>query len=66
MSGLHKAKKSKKNRKWDRNKIYCLWYKNTNQREKNKAKKLAKHLSIHFGDATARHAFAHCNKLLGR
>lgn len=65
MSGLHKAKKSKKNRKWDRNRAFCLHYKNSNQREKNKVKKLTRHLALFANDRCAVHALAHCKKILG-
>jgi transposase len=41
---MAKAKSSKKQRKWGRNAVYCAFYRNTNRRDKNKAKRLSKHL----------------------
>lgn len=53
MSGTQRAKKTKKHRKYERNKDFCDMYKRTNQREKNKVKKLARHLHSHPGDSVA-------------
>lgn len=39
-----KAKGGKKNRKVGRSKTYCQWYRNHNIREKNKVRKLRKHV----------------------
>lgn len=50
------AKKSKKDRKWGRNAAYCLSYKNSNRREKNKLRRLAKHLKRFPGDKIAQNA----------
>lgn len=44
MSGLNKAKGGRKNRKWTRNKAFCLQYKNENRREKNKIVNLKRHM----------------------
>lgn len=45
----HRAKKTKKNRKYGRNAIACASYKNSNRRERNKIIKLKKHL-VRFPD----------------
>ncbi len=55
-----KARKGKKNRKWDRNRVWCEAYRRRGQREKNKAKKLRKHLSRHPDDKIAAQALCHC------
>jgi hypothetical protein len=65
MSGLHKAKKSKKLRKVGRNANYCLAYKNSNRREKNKIKKLLKHLSRFGNDNCAKVSLGNTKVLLG-
>jgi len=65
MSGLHKAKSSKKNRKHGRNADFCSRYKNTNRREKNKVKKLTKHLATFVNDRCAVHALTNLKKILG-
>lgn len=57
MGTTRKKNRSKKNRKFERNKIWCANYRARGQREKNKAKKLAKHLSRHPADNTARNAY---------
>ena len=62
MSG---AKKSNKCRKLGRNASYCLSYKNTNKREKNKIKKLVKHLARLPNDAVAKAAIARCKTIIG-
>ncbi len=53
MSGSHRAKKTKKNRKHGRNQYYCDIYKRTCRGEKNKIKKLVKHLTSHPNDLVA-------------
>lgn len=45
-----KAKGSKKNRKFEGNKIFCANYKRAGQREINKARKIARHLKKHPND----------------
>jgi hypothetical protein len=65
MAGLHKAKKSKKLRKVGRNANYCLVYKNTNRREKNKVKKLMKHLAQFTNDNCAKVALGNTKVVLG-
>jgi hypothetical protein len=65
MSGLHKAKKTKKNRKHGRNAAFCLAYKNSNRREKNKVKKLTRHLVAFANDRCAVHCLANLKKDLG-
>lgn len=44
-------RKGKKNRKHGRNKKWCEAYRLRGQREKNKAKRLAKHRKAHPNDA---------------
>lgn len=41
---VQKAKGGRKNRKWDRNKLYCAYYRSHNIREKNKLRRIRKHL----------------------
>jgi hypothetical protein len=53
MSGTQRAKKTKKNRKWGRNKVFCDTYKRTNQEEKNRIKRLNKHLTRFPNDLVA-------------
>lgn len=48
-----KQKGGKKNRKHGRNKKQCELYRNQQTREKNKARRLKKHLSRHPGDIGA-------------
>lgn len=62
MSG---AKDSKKQRKVGRNAIYCKAYANTNRREKNKIKKLQKHLIRFPDDKAAKDAIANCKVAIG-
>lgn len=45
----------KKNRKHGRNQKWCDRYRATGQREKNKAKRLIKHLKVHPSDRVALH-----------
>ena len=66
MAGLiHKAKKTKKQRKFGRNANFCLVYKNTNRREKNKIKKLVKHLTKFANDNCAKVALGNCKVIVG-
>lgn len=62
MSG---AKDSKKQRKVGRNAIYCKAYANTNRREKNKIKKLAKHLAKFANDDCAKNAVKAAKAAIG-
>jgi hypothetical protein len=62
MSG---AKDSKKHRKVGRNADYCKYYKNTNRREKNKLKKLAKHLARFSDDNCAKVAVGNTKAAIG-
>ena len=64
-TATHKAKSSKKNRKYGRNAASCLHYKNTNRREKNKLKKLAKHLARFSNDNCAKVAVGNCKTIIG-
>jgi hypothetical protein len=59
-----KAKKGKKQRKWGRNKIYCSYYALTHKREKNKIKRLKKHLVRFPQDQCAIKAMEHCELLV--
>jgi hypothetical protein len=65
MAGLQKAKKTKKQRKYGRNAAYCLTYKNTNRREKNKIKKLVKHLVKFANDDCAKNAIKNAKIAIG-
>ena len=51
MTGSSQSKKG--GRKCGRNKIKCERYRTQNRREKNKARKFAKHLRLHPNDAIA-------------
>ena len=62
MSG---AKDSKKHRKVGRNAIYCKAYANSNRREKNKLKKLAKHLARFTNDNCAKVAIGNTKATIG-
>ena len=48
-----KAKKTKKQRKHRRNVLTCARYRNQGRREKNKLKRLRKHIARHPGDKCA-------------
>ena len=61
----HRAKKTKKNRKHGRNSVFCLYYKNSNRREKNKVKKLTKHLARFVNDNCAKVALGNTKVVLG-
>lgn len=63
--GLHKAKKTKKQRKYGRNAAYCLSYKNRNVRERNKIVRLRKHLARFGGDRCATTAVDRCKAIIG-
>ena len=56
---------NKKQRKWDRNSAYCLGYKNSNKREKNKIVKLQKHLERFPDDAGAKAFLEACKREAG-
>lgn len=55
-------KQGKKNRKWKRNILKCARYRNEERQEKNKARKLRRHLRSHGNDRQAVHAFANLSK----
>lgn len=57
--------KSSKRRKYGRNAAYCLSYKNTNRREKNKIKKLIKHLAKFSNDNCAKVALGNTKVIIG-
>lgn len=52
-------------RKYDRNKIDCKIYRESNRREHNKLRRLKKHLVRHPGDACAKNAVDRCKKVCG-
>lgn len=56
-SGLAR-KKGKKNAKHGRNTFKCRAYSSSNRREKNKVKRVKRHLAHHPQDACARHCLA--------
>ena len=58
------AKASKKQRKWDRNRLFCQGYRNRNQREKNKVRRLNRHLKAFPSDYVASRAVEVCRKLI--
>lgn len=66
MSEQHRAKKTKKNRKHGRNALFCKSYRNSNRREKNKAKKLARHLAVYANDNCAKVSLGNCRVILGQ
>lgn len=53
---MAKAKQSKKQRKWGRNALSCASYQNASRRERNKLRRLGKHLKRFPGDKTAQDA----------
>jgi hypothetical protein len=59
-----KAKKTKKQRKFGRNAKYCLYYKVTHVREKNKMKRLKKHLIKFPNDKCALEAINRCKMIV--
>lgn len=65
MAGLHKAKKSKKLRKVGRNANFCLRYRNENRAEKNKIKKLIRHLGRFANDNCAKVALGNTKSAIG-
>jgi hypothetical protein len=65
MSSSAARKTGKKNRKWNRNKVFCTAYRNSNTREKNKAKRLARHLKHHPLDKSAHHCFTNLARYHG-
>lgn len=62
MASVSGPKGSKKNRKFGRNKVFCEAYRRSGRREKNKARRIERHLRIYPGDGCAREAL---NKLFG-
>lgn len=62
---IHKAKKTKKQRKYGRNANFCLRYRNSNKRERNKVIKLKKHLGNFPNDAVAQSALKVCYQAIG-
>jgi hypothetical protein len=60
-----KAKRTKKQRKYGRNAKYCTWYAATHQREKNRLKRLLKHIKRHVADLCALQAVQVCKTVLG-
>ncbi len=62
MSSGIARKQGKKNRKWKRNILKCLRYRNEQRQEKNKARGLRRHLRCHGNDRQAVHAYANLAK----
>jgi hypothetical protein len=60
-----KAKKTKKGRKTGRNKLSCLRYKLEHRREKNKLRRLLRHIKKHIADNCAIQARDLCKVTLG-
>ena len=56
--GVARKKGKSGNRKHGRNKAGCTRYMNMQTRERNKARRLSKHLAVHPEDASALVAFA--------
>ena len=56
MAGQKKG--GKKNRKIERNKAWCVAYRKRGQREKNKAKRMRRHLLAHETDEACRSRLA--------
>lgn len=52
MGGL-KAKKGKKNRKFGNNKVYCTRYKNEGRQEKNRIRRIKRHIKKQPNDLVA-------------
>ncbi len=61
---VEKAKKTKKQRKYGRNAKYCEVYARTHRREKNKMRKLKKHLIRFPMDKTAAKALETCKHIV--
>lgn len=49
-------KKGKRNRKWNRNRAFCLRYRNEGRQEKNRARRINRHLKRFPNDDSARKA----------
>ena len=60
-----KAKKTKKGRKVGRNSLSCQRYKLEHRREKNKLRRLRKHVKVHIADLCAMKAIDLCKVTLG-
>ena len=60
-----KAKGGKKNRKYGRNARYCELYRVRHQRERNKVKRLLRHLKRFPKDRCAGDSLARCYDVLG-
>ena len=65
MSGLQKAKKSKKQRKHGRSKDYCKIYALSHRRERNKVVRLKKHLKLFPDDRCALAAVDRATDIIG-
>ena len=61
---VEKAKKTKKQRKHGRNSVYCKVYAITHRREKNKIRRLKKHLIHHPLDKTANESLDACKRIV--
>lgn len=62
---VQKAKKTKKQRKYGRNVKYCQYYAITHKRERNKLRRLNKHLAKFPDDNCARKAADGCKAIVG-
>jgi hypothetical protein len=60
-----KAKKTKKGRKVGRNSLSCQRYKLEHRREKNKLRRLRRHIKVHVADLCAVRAADLCKVTLG-
>jgi hypothetical protein len=58
-------KQGKKNRKLGRNKVACAWYRSTHRREKNKIRKILRHLKKHTNDLQAHRTIIRLQELVG-
>lgn len=59
-----RAKSGKKNRKHGRNLIWCKAYRSRRQREKNKVKRLRKHMLRHPADHVAAECLSVCKAII--
>ena len=60
-----KAKKTHKGRKVGRNSLSCQRYKLEHRREKNKLRRLRRHVKVHLADLCAMKAIDLCKVTLG-
>lgn len=60
MAGV-KSKGGKKNRKWSRNKLFCAKYRTEGRQQKNKLRRIARHLKLQPNDVQARRCLSNHN-----